>query len=405
MNKTSYKAVTKNSHFFNYLCSKQQKMIQFKGWTRNILLIAGGIFVLFLLWYFSTIVTYILISVVLSFLGRPFVHWLSLIKIKKVNIPKGVAAFLTLLVLWFVFISFFRFIIPLFIRELEILSAIDFEAVFQSIQEPLSRLLKFSGNDPLVIENRTFSDVLAEQLGAKLDFSQLSNIFAFVAGTIGELLIGFFAISFITFFFLKEKNMFREGILLMVPTELESKVSHIIESISYLLRRYFIGLILQIAMVMLLDTVGLSLVGLNFNHAVIIGLLCGLFNVIPYLGPWMGAAVGLLFGAALNINADFMSYTLPLLGLMSIVFLTVQVIDNVLFQPLIYSSSVKAHPLEIFLVILAAGSMAGIAGMFLAIPVYTIIRVIAKEFLDNLKLVRRLTENLNAQSRQKKIKA
>lgn len=380
-------------------------MIQFKGWTRNILLIAGGIFVLFLLWYFSTIVTYILISVVLSFLGRPFVHWLSLIKIKKVNIPKGVAAFLTLLVLWFVFISFFRFIIPLFIRELEILSAIDFEAVFQSIQEPLSRLLKFSGNDPLVIENRTFSDVLAEQLGAKLDFSQLSNIFAFVAGTIGELLIGFFAISFITFFFLKEKNMFREGILLMVPTELESKVSHIIESISYLLRRYFIGLILQIAMVMLLDTVGLSLVGLNFNHAVIIGLLCGLFNVIPYLGPWMGAAVGLLFGAALNINADFMSYTLPLLGLMSIVFLTVQVIDNVLFQPLIYSSSVKAHPLEIFLVILAAGSMAGIAGMFLAIPVYTIIRVIAKEFLDNLKLVRRLTENLNAQSRQKKIKA
>ena len=148
-------------------------------------------------------------------------------------------------------------------------------------------------------------------------------------------------------------------------------------------------------MVGLLDAIGLSLVGLGFNHAVIIGFFCGLFNVIPYLGPWMGAAVGLLIGAAVNINADFMNYTLPLLGLMAAVFLSVQIIDNVLFQPLIYSSSVKSHPLEIFLVIMAAGSMAGVIGMFLAIPAYTIIRVVAKEFFDNMKLVRKLTENLN----------
>jgi predicted PurR-regulated permease PerM len=141
-------------------------------------------------------------------------------------------------------------------------------------------------------------------------------------------------------------------------------------------------------------------VGIEFNHAVVIGLFCGMFNVIPYLGPWMGAAVGLLIGAALNINADFMSYTLPLLGLMAVVFLSVQIIDNILFQPLIYSSSVKAHPLEIFLVIMAAGSLAGILGMILAIPVYTILRVVAKEFFDNLKLVRKLTENLEKEKQK-----
>ena len=108
----------------------------------------------------------------------------------------------------------------------------------------------------------------------------------------------------------------------------------------------------------------------------------------------MGAAVGLLIGAALHINADFMSETLPLLGFMTIVFASVQVIDNILFQPLIYSSSVKAHPLEIFLVILAAGSLAGIIGMILAIPVYTIIRVVAKEFFDNMKIVKKITKSL-----------
>ena len=89
-----------------------------------------------------------------------------------------------------------------------------------------------------------------------------------------------------------------------------------------------------------------------------------------------------------------MNETLPMLGWMTLVFGSVQVIDNVLFQPLIYSSSVKAHPLEIFLVIMAAGSMAGIMGMILAIPVYTIMRVIAKEFLVNMKLVQKMTKNL-----------
>jgi len=370
-------------------------MIQLKGRTRNILLIAGAVFFIFLLWYFSAIVTYILISLVLSFLGRPLVHWLSLLHIKKFYLPKGIAALIALIGLWALLFSFFRFLIPLLISELETLSQIDIEAVLQSIENPLTRLLQLSGNEPLEVENRQLPDILIEQLSAKINFSQLPDIIADVAGTIGELLIAFFAISFITFFFLKEKNMFREGILLITPSELEKKVSHILDSISYLLRRYFIGLILEVFMVMMLDTLGLSLVGLEFNHAVIIGFFCGLFNVIPYLGPWMGAGVGLLIGAAVNINADFMSFTLPLLALMTAVFLSVQIIDNVLFQPLIYSSSVKAHPLEIFLVIMAAGSMAGIIGMFLAIPTYTIIRVIAKEFFENMKLVRKLTENLS----------
>ena len=192
--------------------------------------------------------------------------------------------------------------------------------------------------------------------------------------------------------------MFREGVLLIVPTEFEEKVGNILNSISYLLRRYFIGIILEVFMVMMLDTLGLTIIGIGFNHAIVIGMFCGMFNVIPYLGPWMGSAVGLLIGLALHFNADFMSYTLPLLGLMTVVFVAVQLIDNILFQPLIYSSSVKSHPLEIFLVIMAAGSLAGVLGMFLAIPVYTIIRVIAKEFFDNMKLVRKLTESLNKQN-------
>lgn len=369
--------------------------MQISSKTQNIVLIIGGLFLIFLIWYFSSIVTYILISLVLSFIGRPLVRWLARIKIKKFKIPVSLAAFLTLVFLWVVFISFFRFIIPLLMSEFETLSQVDFAAVLSSVEEPLKKVTEFFNADPVVFENQTFFDLVSKNVGDKIDFSQLSNLLGAVAGTIGELLIGFFSVSFITFFFLKEKNMFREGVILLVPTHLETKVAHILDSISYLLRRYFIGLLFEVFMVMLLDTIGLKLVGIGFNHAVVIGLICGLFNVIPYLGPWMGAAVGLLIGTAINLNADFMSFTLPLLGLMIVVFGSVQIIDNILFQPLIYSSSVKAHPLEIFLVIMAAGSLAGIVGMILAIPVYTILRVVAKEFFDNMKIVKKLTENLD----------
>ena len=373
-------------------------MLQLKGWTRNILLFAGFLFIVFLLWYFSNIVAYILISVVLSFIGRPVVRWLTKLHIRRWKIPVGLAAFLTLIALWIIFISFFRFMIPLLISELETLSQVDFAVVLDSIEEPLFRIAQFFNKGGIDIADKNFLDIVTESIGEQIDFSKASNWFGLIAGTIGELLIAFFSISFITFFFLKEQSMFREFIILLVPSNLEEKVAHIFDSISYLLRRYFVGLLFEVFMVMLLDTIGLTIVGISFEHAVVIGLFCGIFNVIPYLGPWMGAALGLLIGAALHINADFMGETLPLLGWMTLVFVLVQVIDNVLFQPLIYSSSVKAHPLEIFLVILAAGSMAGILGMILAIPVYTILRVIAKEFFDNMKLVQKMTQNLEKEN-------
>ncbi|MBN1820657.1 MAG: AI-2E family transporter [Prolixibacteraceae bacterium] len=373
-------------------------MIAFKGRTRNILLVIGGIITLFLIWYFSAIVTYIIISVVLSFIGRPVVKKLQKIKIGKFSVPDGLAAFIALIFIWVVFVGFFRFMIPLLVSEFDTLSSLDFNAVLESIQEPISRITKFVSGKSIEVNGQTFFDVLQEQLSSRFEFSQLSNVVGFVAGTLGELMIAFFSISFITFFFLKEKDMFRNAILLIVPTEVEKKVGKILSSISYLLRRYFIGLLFEVFMVMLLDTIGLTIIGIEFQHAVVIGLFCGLFNVIPYLGPWMGAFVGILIGVAINLNADFMSHTLPLLGWMVVVFGSVQVIDNILFQPLIYSSSVKAHPLEIFLVIMAAGSMAGILGMILAIPSYTILRVIAKEFFDNMKIVKKLTENLGAEN-------
>ncbi len=371
-------------------------MIKVEGRTRNILLSIGAAVLIFLMWYFSAIVTYILISAVLSLVGRPLVRLIRQIKIGRFTVSQTFAAFLTLITIWIVLIGAFRFLIPLLVNEFEQLSSINLESIINVIEEPVRKVMIITGSEQAPAHKGFFLDMVKEQLGDKIGFSQLSNVFGFIAGAVGELLIAFFSVSFITFFFLKEESMFNDGILLLVPSGYEEKVSKILISIHGLLKRYFIGLLAEVFMVGALVTIGLTIVGIGFSHAVVIGLFCGLFNIIPYLGPWMGATVGLLIGVAINLNADFMSFTLPLLGFMLLVFVIVQVIDNILFQPLIYSSSVKAHPLEIFLVIMAAGSVAGITGMILAIPVYTIFRVIAKEFFDNLKIVRRITRNLGA---------
>ncbi|MGV8091462.1 MAG: AI-2E family transporter [Mangrovibacterium sp.] len=366
-----------------------------KETTRNILYALGIAFLLFLVWYFSSIVAYILIAAILSLIGRPLVRFLQKVKIGRFKFSKSISALITLGLMWVIFASLFGFMIPLLINEFEQLSAIDPKAVMNEIEGLLRELMTIMGSQSAVDEDWTLLDMVRRQFNEHFNFSQLSNIFGVIAGALGSFFVALFSVSFITFFFLREETMLKEIILLFIPTAYEEQVLRMLNSIDTLLKRYFIGLILQVFMVALLITAGLTIVGIGFNHAIVIGLFCGLFNIIPYLGPWIGAFIGLLIGVALNIHTSFMTDTLPLLGFMTLVFILVQMVDNLLFQPLIYSSSVKAHPLEIFLVILVAGNLAGITGMILAIPVYTVLRVIASEFLEDLKVVKKLTKNMN----------
>ena len=158
--------------------------------------------------------------------------------------------------------------------------------------------------------------------------------------------------------------------------------------------RYFIGILVQVSGIFTIVTLGLTCVGVGFNHSLLIGLLAAVLNVIPYLGPVIGAALGMTLGIITHLNLDLYSELMPLALLMLMVFVIAQLVDNFIFQPFIYSSSVNAHPLEIFLVIMVAGSLAGIPGMIFAIPSYTVLRVFAKEFFNKIKVVKKLTRKI-----------
>jgi predicted PurR-regulated permease PerM len=178
------------------------------------------------------------------------------------------------------------------------------------------------------------------------------------------------------------------------PTKYEDQVREIIRDSRDLLTRYFVGIGIQVLLVTICVTLGSLVVGLSFPLAITIGFAAGLFNIIPYVGPLMGGAFGIMLAITNNLDLDFYTGTMPLIIKMMAVFSITQLLDNLLFQPIIFSNSVKAHPLELFIVLLIAGNVGGMAGMIMAIPGYTFIRIILKQFFSNFKLVRNLTKGI-----------
>ena len=331
----------------------------------------------FLCWYFSSIIAYILIAVIISFLGRPVMNCLERLEIKGYHIPGGLRAAIALICIWVVFILFFYTVIPLVSQE------------FQSLK-------RFG----ILESNQDVKEYIVTNLKSVVDVTQIQNIFGSLAGTISSIFIALFSVTFMAFFFLKDSKLFYRMLLTIVPTRYGEGVGNALDSIQKLLMRYFIGITFEVLIVMGLNILGLTIVGLPFNNAVLIGLITGITNVIPYIGPLIGAAFGLSVGIATNVDVDFYTVVFPLLIYMSIVFIITQLIDNVVLQPLIYGNSVHAHPMEIFLVILIAGNLAGIPGMILAIPGYTVLRVILREFFNKYKLVKSLTKGLEDENKK-----
>ena len=357
----------------------------------------GGLALLvvgFLCWYFFSIIAYILVAVVISFFGHPIIDFLGKFEIKGKRIPNGLRAGIALICIWFVFVLFFYTVIPLVSQEFQSLSDISITNIVNKLEDPLADLEEGLKHFGIIDANQDIKEYIVKNLKSVVDVTQIRNLFGSLAGTISSIFIALFSVTFMAFFFLKDSNLFYKMLQAVVPTRFGEGVGKALDSIQRLLVRYFIGITFEVLIVMGLNIIGLTIVGLPFNNAVLIGLITGITNVIPYIGPLIGAAFGLSVGIATNVDVDFYTVVFPLLLYMSIVFIITQLIDNVVLQPLIYGNSVHAHPMEIFLVILIAGNLAGIPGMILAIPGYTVLRVILREFFNKYKLVKSLTKSL-----------
>ena len=366
-----------------------------KNFLRNFLIIAGVLLLITGVWYFREIVVYILVSGVLSIIGRPLVDLICRIRIGKHRFPKALGALITLIVLWGFIILFFSIFVPLVSAQIQQLSSIDSSKIVRLVEEPIKRIESiFRALNQDISSEVSIKDYIISEVSGVLNVNLIQNIVSSIAGILGNILVAAFSITFITFFFLKDQHLFFETILIWVPDKYIEGVSHALYSIKRLLTRYFIGIMIQSTCIMILITTGMTIVGIDFQQAIVMGLIVGILNIIPYVGPWLGFFISVTMGVASHMNLDFSLVVLPLVWYMMIVLVTTQIIDNIIFQPVIFSNSVRAHPLEIFIVVLSAGFAAGVPGMILGIPTYTVLRVLAREFFYNIKAVQKLTSGL-----------
>lgn len=367
---------------------------------RNILILIGLALLAYLFWYFRNIIAYILAAGVISLIGRPVVDLLNGIRIWKFRFPRALSSLLTLLLLYGLLALFFVVFIPLVTRQIDALSGFDASSIVQGLRDQLDRIdLAIRKVYKGMPADKTLYDIAVTTITNILNPASITDFAGNIVTVLRKIIVAFVAITFLAFFFLKDEGLFKETIMVMVPDQYEKRIRNVLHSIKKLLIRYFIGIILQCSVVLINITIGMTIVGFPFHQALVMGLLVGIFNVIPYVGPWLGGSVAVLMGVATAVTSTGYPVIWLLIVYMVIVIAITQVVDNNLVQPTIYSRSVNAHPIEIFLVIFAVGSFAGIAGMILAVPAYTALRVFAREFFYNFGPVRKITSGFGKESR------
>jgi predicted PurR-regulated permease PerM len=368
----------------------QKHPMRFKPSTKSIIGLIGFASLGYAIWRFNELVGYLLISVALSFVGRPLVLLLQRIKVRGKQFPSSFGAAIALAFMVGLSIGLTQLFAPLFAEQAQAVQGMNELGMERVADETLSWIdhnlnwLNLSGNDQ---PNSLF---LLEQIQGFVQLEGIGSFFGTLLQSVGDGFVAVFSILFMTFFFLKDGALFRNMIEAVTPDELLPKINSIMDRTSALLTRYFGGLVVQVAIITTIVSLGLSIIGAP--NAFLIGFMAGIFNLVPYIGPMAGTCLGLLLIAtsSLSIPSEMTGIFLGSLG----VFAVAQLVDNFFTQPVIFANRVHAHPLEIFIVISIAGNLAGAAGMVLAIPAYTLFRIVGQELFSGFKVIDELTKNL-----------
>lgn len=364
--------------------------------SRYIIIIAVTAAVLFLAWYFSNILTCILISAILALIGHPVMNFLTSLKFGKIKVSPSIAALVTLTAIAAILTGLILFIIPLVGRIVSEMSAINLDEINRKLAVPLYNWnIRMHQMFPTMDKDITIEMMIMDKIRSIFNFSLFTDAFSSVTSFLVNIFISAFTIVFVTFFFLKDNSTFTNMILIFVPDKYEENTRRAISSVNSLLIRYFTGISVEAIFITFMNTIGLHFIcGVSFQMSVVLAFLSGILNVIPYIGPLTAGAFGTIMGIISFYSAGADPHFATLVTKLIAVFTVTHLVDVFIFQPYIYSNSVKAHPLEIFLVILVAGNVAGIIGMLIAIPAYTVLRVFAREFFYRFKVVQKLTDRM-----------
>ncbi|MGB7393738.1 MAG: AI-2E family transporter [Pricia sp.] len=358
------------------------------GILRAVAIMVGITLLLYFLWQIQSVLAYLAIAAVVALIGSPVVYFLR----KKLKFPNLLAVILTMLLLVGIFAGIIALFVPLLTEQGKNLSLLNINDLQDNLNSLYEEITLYLGASPEMVGKLIKDSDIEKTLVGGLDIGFIPNFLNSFLDILSTASIGLFSVLFISFFFLKDRLLLQKGILAFVPKGRETGTKNSIEKINTLLSRYFVGLLLQIFVLFIVYVITLLIVGIE--NAVVIAFLCALFNIIPYIGPIIGGLVMIMLTMTSNLGMDFSTVILPKAGYVFIGLAVGQLVDNFFSQPLIFSNSVKSHPLEIFLIIIIAGLLFGVVGMIVAVPGYTALKVILKEFLADNKIVKSLTKSL-----------
>lgn len=364
--------------------------------AKYILAAAGIGIICGICWFFRSVIVYILAAVVVSLIAKPVMGGLQKIRIKGRKAPDWFLAALSLTLVISIILTIVTLIIPIVSGIVKGISFTSIENAAGQIAVPLSNFNEFlKSTFPQLGTEFRIEMLLIQELHKLFDASAISSIIGSATSFLTSLGIGLFSVVFIGFFFIKDDGLFTSIVCALVPDKHEKTTEKAIADIGYLLSRYFIGVMVEVFGVAVLNFLGLLLIArMGFNASIGIAFLTGILNIIPYVGPLMGGVLGTILSliikysstSGIGLDVNFWIFT----GILIAIFCFTQLVDNFLYQPVIYSTSIKSKPLEIFIVLLIVGHIGGPLSMIVAIPCYTVVRVIAFRFFRHIKAIRRL---------------
>ena len=349
---------------------------------KTIAVIIGIGLLLLFLYKIQSVLVYIAIASILALIGRP----IKLVLKRKFKFPNALAVITTMALFLLIFMGLVSLFVPLLVKQGENLSLLNLEQLEETVQDLLNQSNDFFLSNGINIIEEIKQYDLIESINV------IPNFLNTIVGTIGTLSIGLFSVAFITFFLMRDTQIMENSIYVLTDKKSETKLRKSLETIKHLLSRYFIGLVFQITILFIFYSIILMIFGIE--NSIVIAFLCALLNLIPYVGPIIGCFLMLFLTMSSNLGLYFQTEILPKSTYVLIGYIFAQLLDNFISQPIIFSKSVKSHPLEIFLIIIIGGILFGITGMILAVPTYTAVKVILKTFFAENKIVKSLTKEL-----------
>ena len=304
------------------------------------------------------------IGFVIAWLFNPLV-----VKLENRGWNRAVASMVIFLVFILIIFAFFSMLIPTIYTQLNDLIA-SLPGIFNSLKNWITNFLNNFNSSDMVdvasIEANIFKSM--EDLGTNITTnlpSMIMNIVGVVFSGLGTMAISLVVGLYLLFDF----NNATDHLLKYIPKTHKYEIETLINQIGEELRKCVRGTLTIACMVFVCDSLGFALAGLK--APILFGLLCGITDLIPYIGPYIGGASAVIVGFSQN----------PMTGIIVLsVAVIVQLIENYVLQPVVMSKTVELHPVTIIIGLLIFGHFFGIIGMILAMPIMSLIKVVYRFF-------------------------